>query len=71
MENKFFFNGTFFFEGTHLQIFDILLFIYYFAFEICSFKFIKRELGWCEKTFVGEKKFIREVRALKLFEIQI
>lgn len=57
-----------FFENSNVRIEDVLLFLYYWCFEICSFKYIKRELGWGEHPFVDFRSYLREVCAIKLFE---
>ena len=57
-----------FFEYSHVMINDVLLFIYYWSNEICSFKYIKRELLWNEHPFVDFRSYLREVCTYKLMQ---
>jgi len=55
-----------FFENSNLPLKVILRFIYYWAYEECSQKKIKRELGLQNETITDWKIFLREVCILKL-----
>lgn len=55
-----------FFEKSKLLVDEILFFIYYWAYEECSFKKIKRELKWQSEAITNWKSYLREVCSLKL-----
>lgn len=57
-----------FFENSKLTISEIIIFAYLWSQGMCSFKIIKKELGWHEGAFVDFKSFLREVCALKLMQ---
>lgn len=57
-----------FFENSKIEIKNIIKFIYFWSYEICSFKLIKRELDLHEHAYVDFRSYLREVCSLKLFE---
>ena len=55
-------HGTFF-ERSNLPIRKIIIFVYWWAYELISFKQVKHEIGMSQHTFVDWKMFLRDICA--------
>lgn len=55
-----------FFENSKLPIKEILFFIYFWAYDECSVKKIKRELSWQTEAIVNWRSYMREICGLKI-----
>ncbi len=58
-------SGTFF-ENCKINIGDVILFIYQWAHENCSFKLIKHEISISRHPFVAWPKYLRDICTQKL-----
>ncbi|KCZ81258.1 hypothetical protein H312_01336 [Anncaliia algerae PRA339] len=70
LKEKGLFENTFF-SNSNIQLHKLIIMIYYWSFEECTFKKVERDLGLQEHSFVDWRNYLREVCALQMMSLEM